>query len=81
MDMPQLGGDDLHAAAEVQRPANSARRTVGQRSKLLLLQLDPHNSIANAKRLVLVVTLLHHGAVAFAGRSLVTTYRADTCCT
>jgi AraC-like DNA-binding protein len=48
MDMLQLGGDDLHADAEVQRPANAARRTVGQRSKLLLLQLDPHNSIANA---------------------------------
>ena len=55
-------------------------RTVGHRPKLLLLQSDSHNSIANAKPLLLVVTLLHHGAVAFAGSSLVRRYRADACC-
>ena len=47
MDMPQLGGDDLHAAVEAQLSANAARRTVGQRSKLPRLQLDPNNSIAD----------------------------------
>jgi hypothetical protein len=55
-------------------------RTVGQRSKPLLLQSDSHNLIANAKPLLLVVTLLHHGAVAFAGSSLVATYQADAWC-